>query len=109
MRSHARVWFLALLTGVLLAAFVPAPGQAAVGAEAVPGTGLFKAPGPECEESEIGTQEATVYTGSFEKGGAGDVPLKGPVFDLVPDKAETMANGQHLAALYGVSIPLPKF
>ncbi len=40
--------------------------------------GLFEAPGEECEESEIGTQEATIFTGKFEEGGAGDVPVAVP-------------------------------
>ena len=31
--------------------------------------GLFEAPNAECEESEIGLQEATIYTGKFVEGG----------------------------------------
>ena len=71
--------------------------------------GLFEAPGEECEESEIGTQEATIFTGKFSEGGAGDVPVSSTVYDLVPAENEHMANGAGLAALYGVAVKLPKF
>jgi hypothetical protein len=71
--------------------------------------GLYGAPGAECEESEIGTQEATIYTGAYPAEGFGDVPVSGRVYDLVPAAGEHMANGARLAALYGVAVKLPKF
>ena len=71
--------------------------------------GLYEAPGAECEESEIGTQEATIYTGKYPTEGFGDVPVSGTVYDLVPAEGEHMANGARLAALYGVAVKLPKF
>jgi hypothetical protein len=72
--------------------------------------GLFDAPGPECKKSEIGIQEATIYTGSLAKAeGFGDVPVEGEVYDLVPAAGEHMSNGARLAALYGVSVELPTF
>ena len=54
--------------------------------------GLFEEPGPECEESEIGFQEATIYTGKIGEGGAGDVPVEGLVYDLVPSESEHMSQ-----------------
>src|ERR1700743_3821937 len=73
-------------------------------------SGLYSAPGAECEESEIGFQQATIYTGSLAKSeGFGDVPVEGEVYDLVPAASEHMANGAHLAALYGVAVKLPTF
>ena len=89
-------------------------GKEAFGVEAVPGTGFFTAPGPECEESLIGEQQATVFGGipnqpGFEKqAGAGDLPLSGSVYDLTPGGEETLENGAKLAALYGVALKLPK-
>jgi hypothetical protein len=82
--------------------------------EAIPGTGFFTAVSPECKESEIGEQFATVFGGfpkqtGFEKAtGAGDLPLSGKVYDLEAGGEETMANGAKLAALYGVALELPK-
>jgi hypothetical protein len=73
--------------------------------------GLFGAPDAECKESEIGEQQATIYTGSIaKKEGAGDVPVEGLVYDLETTESETMRpGGPHLAALYGVAVKLPKF
>jgi hypothetical protein len=81
------------------------------GASPLAAAGLFEAPDAECEESEIGFQQATIYTGSLEKGeGAGDVPVEGLVYDLIPGASETMRpGGPHLAALYGVAVKVPKF
>ena len=56
--------------------------------------GLFSAPGAECEESEIGTQEATIYTGKYPTEGFGDVPVSGTVYDLVPAAKRT--HGQRV-------------
>ncbi len=72
-------------------------------------SGLFDPPAAECAESEIGTQEATIYTGKYPTEGFGDVPVSGRVYDVVPVETETMANGAHLAALYAVAVKLPKF
>ncbi len=36
-----------------------------------------------------------------------DIPLAGTAYNLQPGESEHMANGAHLASLYGVSIPLP--
>ena len=71
--------------------------------------GSFAAPDAECEASEIGEQQATIYTGKLGEG-AGDVPVEGLVYDLEPSEGETMRpGGPHLAALYGVAVELPKF
>ena len=76
----------------------------------LPESGLYHAPEGKCVEAEIGVQQATIYTGSLAaKEGFGDVPVEGEVFDLVPGEGEHMANGAKLAALYGVSVKLPKF
>jgi hypothetical protein len=83
--------------------------QEEFGEETLPGTGFFTAPGPECTASEIGTNEATVYAGNPKEGGAGDLPLSGEVYDLVPGEKERMANGQKLASDYGVALKLPEF
>jgi hypothetical protein len=77
------------------------------GVEALPG--LFTEPTGKCNEAEIGFQEATIFTGKFGEGGAGDVPVAGEVYDIVPSASEHMANGQHLASLYGVAVELPIF
>jgi hypothetical protein len=71
--------------------------------------GLFTEPAGKCGEAEIGFQEATIYTGKLGEGGAGDVPVGGEVYDLVPSESERMRNGQHLASLYGVAVELPIF
>jgi hypothetical protein len=76
--------------------------EAEFGEETVPGTTFFTAPSGNCGEAEIGTQDATVYGGPF-----GDLPLTGEVYDLFPEASEKMANGQKLAALYGVALELP--
>ena len=82
--------------------------------EPVPGTGFFPEVGAECAKSVIGEQAATVFGGvpkqpGFEKQeGAGDLPLSGNVYDVVPFAGETMANGAKLASLYGVALKLPK-
>ncbi len=83
--------------------------QAEFGFEALPG--LFTEPTGKCNEAEIGFQEATIFTGKFgpPENGAGDVPVEGGVYDLVPSESEHMANGQHLASLYGVAVELPIF
>lgn len=80
------------------------------GTESVPGTGFFTAPSGKCGESEIGESQATVYGGSPKVGGAGDVPLGGTVYNLIPEgpEGEKVANGSHLASLYGVALALPK-
>jgi len=78
------------------------------GKELVPGTGFFTAPGAECAESEIGENDATVYAGNPEEGGAGDLALSGEVYDLIPGANERMANGAKLASDYGVALELPK-
>jgi hypothetical protein len=77
------------------------------GEETLPGTGFFTAPGPECAESEIGENDATVYAGNPGEGGAGDLPLSGEVYDLIPGAEERMANGAKLASDYGVALELP--
>lgn len=82
---------------------------AAFGGGPLASKGLFEAPGAECSESKIGTQEATIYTGKYPTAGFGDVPVSGAVYDLVPAASEHMANGAGLAALYGVAVKLPKF
>jgi hypothetical protein len=84
---------------------VPMCTMAQFGTELVPG--FFTAPSlaesPEgCGESEIGTQDATVFAGPF-----GDLALKGKVYDLEAGGGETLENGQKLAALYGVALELP--
>src|SRR5207245_2450249 len=76
--------------------------------------GLYEAPTAECAKSVIGWQEATIFTGKFGEGGAGDVPVggvtKGRVYDLETSESETMRpGGPHLASLYGVAVELPKF
>lgn len=71
------------------------------GKEELPGSTFFTAPEPACEESEIGTNEVTVYDG------VSDVPIAGEVYDLVPGANERMANGQKLASDYGVALELP--
>jgi hypothetical protein len=78
------------------------------GKELVPGSGFFTAPGPECDESEIGENDATVYAGNPGEGGAGDLPLSGTVYDLIPGANERMANGAKLSSDYGVALALPK-
>jgi hypothetical protein len=77
------------------------------GKELVPGTGFFTAPGTECKGSTIGENNATVYGGNPGEGGAGDLPLSGTVYDLVPSESEKMANGAKLSSLYGVALGLP--
>jgi hypothetical protein len=77
------------------------------GKELVPGTGFFTAPGSECTKSKIGENDATVYAGNPGEGGAGDLPLSGEVYDLIPGENETMANGAKLASNYGVALKLP--
>ena len=86
---------------------VPMCTTAQFGTESVPGSHLFTAPSPAespegCGESEIGTQDATVFGGAL-----GDLALEGKVYDLVPGGEETLENGQKLAALYGVALKLP--
>ncbi len=61
--------------------------------EAVPGSGFYTA--PNCPESKIGTNEATVYAGSAAK----DVPLAGFVYNLEPEKG--------LASEFGVALKIP--
>jgi hypothetical protein len=69
--------------------------------EAIPGTGFYFA--PECEkEAEIGVNKVTVYAGPE----AGDLPLKGTVYDLVPPEATETTKAR--AAEYGVALELPK-
>jgi hypothetical protein len=72
------------------------------GEETIPGTGFFTAPKPECNNSEIGENDATVYAGPF-----GDRALSGEVYDLIPEDSEHMANGSKLASDYGVALELP--
>ena len=76
------------------------------GKEVVPGTGFFTAPGAECKASNR-RKRCTVYTGSPTEGGAGDLPLSGIAYDLVPGESEKMANGAKLSSLYGVALVLP--
>ncbi len=78
------------------------------GKELVPGTGFFTEPGAECTKSKIGENDATVYAGNPKEGGAGDLPLSGIAYDLVPGAGEKMANGSKLSSLYGVALELPK-
>lgn len=78
------------------------------GKELVPGTGFFTAPGSECAKSKIGENDATVYGGNPKEGGAGDLPLSGVVYDLIPGESERMANGSRLSSDYGVALELPK-
>jgi hypothetical protein len=75
------------------------------GEETIPTSGLFTAPGGKCVE--IGQQFATVFGGLPKKGGIGDLPLSGKVYDVVPGEGEKMANGAKLASLYGVALALP--
>ncbi len=77
------------------------------GKELVPGTGFFTAPGAECAKSKIGKNDATVYGGNPAEKGAGDIPLSGIAYDLVPGESEKMANGARLSSLYGVALELP--
>jgi hypothetical protein len=78
------------------------------GTELVPGTGFFTEPAPGCKKSEIGENDATVYAGNPGEGGAGDLPLSGKVYDLIPGENEHMANGVGLASDYGVALKLPQ-
>jgi hypothetical protein len=87
---------------------VPRCSLAELGKELVPGSGFFTAPGPECKGSEIGENDATVYGGDPKAGGAGDLPLSGTVYDLVPGEGESVANGSKLSSLYGVALGLPQ-
>jgi hypothetical protein len=80
---------------------------AELGKELVPGSGFFTAPGAECTKSKIGENDATVYAGNPAEGGAGDLPLFGTAYDLVPSEGEKMANGANLSSLYGVALGLP--
>jgi hypothetical protein len=64
--------------------------------EVVPTTGFFAAPGTECGESELGTNEVTVYAGES----TGDIPLSGEVYNLQPSTG--------LASEFGVALELPK-
>ncbi|HEY7933594.1 MAG TPA: hypothetical protein VID48_07195, partial [Solirubrobacteraceae bacterium] len=82
--------------------------QAEFGKELVPGSHFFTAPGVECNKSEIGENNATVYAGNPGEGGAGDLPLSGIVYDLIAGENEKMANGAKLSSLYGVALGLPK-
>ncbi len=77
------------------------------GTELVPGSHLFTAPAGKCEAREIGEQSATVYAGNPKEGGAGDLPLSGKVYDLVPGEGEQMANHAKLSSLFGVALKLP--
>jgi hypothetical protein len=79
------------------------------GKELVPSSHLFTAPGAACAKTEIGEQFATAYAGNPKEGGAGDLPLSGKVYDLIPGEGETMANKAKLASLYGVALALPTF
>jgi hypothetical protein len=79
------------------------------GKEVIPGTGFFTAPSAECEKSEIGENDATVYAGNPKEGGAGDLALSGIVYDLIPGESERMANGAKLSSDYGVALELPTF
>lgn len=61
--------------------------------EELPKTGFY--PAPKCEEeTEIGENNVTVYAGA-----AGDVPISGIVYNLVPPKG--------LASDFGVALKLP--
>ncbi len=82
-------------------AAVPTCSTSEFGTEALPKSGLFKA--PECESStEIGKEFATLYIKKVEEAvGVGDVPVSGVVYNLVPPEG--------LASLYGAAIKLPKF
>jgi hypothetical protein len=77
------------------------------GEETIPGTGFFTAPAAGCDNSEIGENDATVYAGNPGEGGAGDLPLSGEVYDLIPGANERMANGAKLSSDYGVALKLP--
>ncbi|MGD1058145.1 MAG: hypothetical protein ABR992_12125 [Solirubrobacteraceae bacterium] len=79
------------------------------GDETIPGTGFFTEPTGKCDESEIGENDVIVYAGNPGEGGAGDLPLSGEVYDLIPGKEERMANGAKLASDYGVALELPTF
>ncbi len=81
--------------------------EAEFGQETIPGSTFFTAPSGNCGEAEIGFQDATVYGGPKPPAGFGDLPLTGEVYDLVPEESEKMADGQKLAALYGVALELP--
>jgi hypothetical protein len=61
--------------------------------EAVPGSGFYTA--PNCPESKLGTNEATVYAGPAAK----DVPLSGTVYNLEPETG--------LASEFGVALKIP--
>lgn len=68
--------------------------------EVIPGSGFYFA--PECEsETEIGVNQVTVYAGPE----AGDLSLKGIVYDLVPPEATEKTKAR--AAEYGVALKLP--
>jgi hypothetical protein len=76
-------------------AAVPQCSTTEFGAEALPGSGLFKA--PECAGNTlIGVNEVTVYAGTS----AGDVPISGNVYNLV--------QREGLASEFGVALKLPK-
>jgi len=77
------------------------------GEETIPRTGFFTAPAAGCDNSEIGENDATVYAGNPGEGGAGDIPLSGEVYDLIPGANERMANGAKLSSDYGVALELP--
>ncbi len=85
--------------------------EGGAGASPLASAGLFATPDAECEESEIGVQQATIYTGKLARRRSfGDVPVEGLVYDLETTEDETMRpGGPHLAALYGVAVKLPKF
>jgi hypothetical protein len=68
--------------------------------EYAPGTGLYTAePGNKC--TQIGIEKITVYLGA-----AGDAPIEGKVYNLIPPEAKPGEKGY--ASEWGAVLPLPK-
>ncbi|MHB8531702.1 MAG: hypothetical protein ACYDC2_03170 [Solirubrobacteraceae bacterium] len=82
-------------------AAVPTCSMSEFGEEALPSSGLYKA--PTCGgATEIGKEYATLYIKAVEEAtGAGDVSVSGVVYNLVPPEG--------LASYYGAAIKLPIF
>lgn len=69
---------------------------------------FFAGPEAGCSESVIGEAQSTVFAGLPTEGGAGDLPLVGKAYDLLPLESERMANGSKPVSLYAVAFALPK-
>jgi hypothetical protein len=68
--------------------------------ELAPGAGLYTAEPTKC--TQIGIEKITVYLGA-----AGDAPIEGKVYNLVPQEAKS-ASEKSYASLYGAVLALPK-